>query len=285
MAREEFSSVADIVDKSALLVDKAIRGKDVPEVLLPYLYLSFASFFLYYGKDAVNTIYSVYKDSQVSVSEQEKSNVCSNFSCYFSETLDQLETSVSDKISIFKTDNTNLMFHDIVHEINHLINSKRSRVFLDQDNHKDIFFRIGVSVTNVDSNEKDHYYLNEVINSYESEEIEEMMVKLIYPHLEEIKNEKVKSLLKQYDPDIKECSYASIRNDADFMFEYKGFYNNLKTQVFNGDLEGVKNNFNSYFGDDYKSYSSLLTSLGESYYSNPDKVNKKGFMKFFGKRI
>lgn len=272
--REELS-VAQIVDKSAILIDKVMRGKNVPENLLPHLYLSFASFYMFYGKDAVNTIFSVYKDSDFFLANKSRARSAVNLEN--PDSIRKIENSIKDEILISKSDDANLVFHDTVHEINHQINSKRNRVVYDKDSNQ-YFSRLGMQLMGLESRNIKNNYLNEMINSYESEEVENLMFQYIYPHREEVQNLKIRALLNQLNPDIhcRKHSYTFLQEQASsgFIFNHKKYYCLLKNQLFNGDVEAIKSDFEDYFQVPFDLYSNSVDQLG----SNHDKVKKKNSM-------
>lgn len=76
MNRKNYT-ISEIVDRSEDIVNMALKEKNISKELLPYLYISFASFYMYYGSEYLNTIYSVYKDSSFLFSKS--SNVLTNY--------------------------------------------------------------------------------------------------------------------------------------------------------------------------------------------------------------
>ena len=159
MNRKNYT-ISEIVDRSEDIVNMAFKEKNISKELLPYLYISFASFYMYYGSEYLNTIYSVYKDSSFLFSKS--SNVLTNYMAPSFFEIDDIRDTIKDKVLIKESKDPNLVLHSTIHEINHLINSKRNRLSMKNGYFNEDFIRIGAQVRGIKSGTINNFYINEL---------------------------------------------------------------------------------------------------------------------------
>ena len=262
MNRKNYT-ISEIVDRSEDIVNMALKEKNISKELLPYLYISFASFYMYYGSEYLNTIYSVYKDSSFLFSKS--SNVLTNYMAPAFFEIDDIRDTIKDKVLIKESKDSNLVLHSTIHEINHLINSKRNRLSMKNSYFSEDFIRIGAQVRGIKSGTINNFYINELFNSYEAEDIEKMMYRFIYPHKDEFKNSQVKKVFNETGPISRFSSYQKLQTRTNYIFKYKPFYSRLKHNLINGDLEGIDTLFKDSFGYSFRSYASRVESIGKAF--------------------
>ena len=156
MNRKNYT-ISEIVDRSEDIVNMALKEKNISKELLPYLYISFASFYMYYGIEYLNTIYSVYKDSSFLFSKS--SNVLTNYMAPAFFEIDDIRDTIKDKVLIKESKDSNLVLHSTIHEINHLINSKRNRLSMKNSYFNEDFIRIGAQVRGIKSGTINNFYI------------------------------------------------------------------------------------------------------------------------------
>lgn len=282
------SNCDSFFEKYIKFVDKISNDFRYDENIRHLLYLIVPAFVLKYGFSNESTILKCFETVKIYISGTEEKTV----TAFFSRVINKKDSSFATYKSVILNEYKNATFTNlidsIVHEYNHAVNSINNEIKYDD---KTVSLRTGISYMIYDKEtlkflrKSDDIYLEEVINTEQSEEIIDIINSF---NSLNIKNIELSNMLYALKNEIKDDNYKSNAYYfqsyiCDELMKNKTFLPTISNLRFKGFVENISNLFDDVIGKK-GSYNHLCCLLKEVFDLELKYINSKFFKKrFFSK--
>ncbi|MDO5569046.1 MAG: hypothetical protein Q4G04_02900 [bacterium] len=267
------ASINSLIQRCILLIDELDLTYHYPSNTKHLLYLIITSFILKYGLKNEKMIISALKEIQIIVNQNE---IPDNLVAHFERKIlfdEDGKPYTRKKIVIdnyFSVPTINLL-DSVIHEFNHAINSYKKEMSFTNEQ---IILRCGLSTSTFDKNNlvaggtnKKNVYLEEVINTYQTEEIINIIASLANMNIE---NEIINNTLYVVNSELNGQKYESeayyLQNKiCRSLIENKTFINTVSSLRLSGDIFDIEKWFNNivYIDNAFEKLSTLLDKISQ----------------------
>ena len=203
------SNINNFLNKYVTFVDEISDYYHYNSNIRHLLYLVVPSFIYKYGVSCENLVLKCFRETEIYVTENKDNFVTASFNRLLKKGVDGYYTEKYILINDYSSTDLSTLIDDIVHEVNHAVNSINNEIFYDD---KYVYVRTGLSKLIYDKkslnviNKSDEIVLEEILNTNDTEEIINVINMFSKFNIE---NKQISSLIYALNGEIKGNKYES----------------------------------------------------------------------------
>ena len=256
-----------LFNKYKNIVDKIAKDNNYDDNIKHLLWLIMTSFVLKYGIKNESTILKCFRETIIIKKAINEKNVYA----FFNRIILHNNDFCTKKYIVINSDvyqNYIVYFDTIIHEFNHAINSMLNELKLKNN---EIYLRTGLSYSvyeydkyyNITEKCKtDEYLFEEVINTYQSQEIINLVLQLNNMKIEDVE---IATFINAISKELNNNKYSSLAYSLQMhmcrdLLSNRTFVSTLENLRFSGDVDNIEKWFDNILGAEgkYKELNSLL---------------------------
>ncbi len=283
------SNINMFLNKYVVFVDEISDYHHYNSNIRHLLYLIVPSFIYKYGVSYESLILKCFRETEIYVTENKDNFVTASFNRLLKKENNEYYTEKYILINDYSSTDLSTLIDDIVHEINHAVNSINNEIFYDD---KYVYVRTGLSKLVYDKktlniiNKSDEITLEEILNTNDTEEVINVINMFSKFNID---NNQISNLIYALNGEIKGNMYESNAYSyqkyvCKSLIDNKTFTPTIKNLRIKGYINDIPNLFDSVIGIN-GSYDKLNKTLTDMHKLIVRYSNSKFFKKILLSKI